>query len=323
MWDHSRDLLHMINTFQSAMPAPIVGVAHSIGAAQLVTLSHFHPRLFSALVLIEPTIDDKQRFPGSMNHIRAAQMRNMIAREDHFDSLEEARTRLLNSKSYATWDPRCRERLAKHHLIAASSAADEKAGVPATSKAAELGLMMLPNLANVGKEGLQNMTPDERYTIPNFEPDTEPRYPLYSRFELKEVWLHLYGLRPPALFLLGSKSPVQAREMAEARIRDTGTSVGGSGGVQHGMVKQSWIHGGTHTVPFEKPAEVAAEASAFLETMLLKWRREEERFFTEWGRLPAEKKRAVDPEHVEAILAWRPEAPKRGAAGGGGDAAKL
>lgn len=33
--DHSRDLLHMINTFRDQMPQPIVGVGHSMGAGQL------------------------------------------------------------------------------------------------------------------------------------------------------------------------------------------------------------------------------------------------------------------------------------------------
>ena len=34
-FDHSRDLLHLVNTFRAAMPQPIVGIAHSMGAAQL------------------------------------------------------------------------------------------------------------------------------------------------------------------------------------------------------------------------------------------------------------------------------------------------
>jgi hypothetical protein len=34
-FDHSRDLLHMINNFRGEMPRPIVGIAHSMGACQL------------------------------------------------------------------------------------------------------------------------------------------------------------------------------------------------------------------------------------------------------------------------------------------------
>ena len=34
-FDHSRDLLHMINLFRSEMPRPIVGIGHSLGAAEM------------------------------------------------------------------------------------------------------------------------------------------------------------------------------------------------------------------------------------------------------------------------------------------------
>ena len=34
-FDHSRDLLHMVNTFRHEMPEPIIGIGHSMGALQL------------------------------------------------------------------------------------------------------------------------------------------------------------------------------------------------------------------------------------------------------------------------------------------------
>lgn len=38
-YDHSRDLLHMVNHFREEMPRPLIGVAHSMGCAQLYVLS--------------------------------------------------------------------------------------------------------------------------------------------------------------------------------------------------------------------------------------------------------------------------------------------
>lgn len=32
-YDHSRDILHMVNHFRDEMPRPLIGVAHSIGCA--------------------------------------------------------------------------------------------------------------------------------------------------------------------------------------------------------------------------------------------------------------------------------------------------
>ena len=34
-WDHSRDLLHLINVFSDQMPRPIVGLGHSLGGTQM------------------------------------------------------------------------------------------------------------------------------------------------------------------------------------------------------------------------------------------------------------------------------------------------
>lgn len=36
-FDHSRDLLCMVNRFWDRMPRPIIGIAHSMGSAQLYT----------------------------------------------------------------------------------------------------------------------------------------------------------------------------------------------------------------------------------------------------------------------------------------------
>lgn len=35
MFDHSRDLLHMVNHFRDEIQQPIVGVGHSIGCTQM------------------------------------------------------------------------------------------------------------------------------------------------------------------------------------------------------------------------------------------------------------------------------------------------
>ena len=51
-WSHSRDLMHMINTFRSETLQPIVGIGHSLGASQLAMLSLYNPALFTTLILL-------------------------------------------------------------------------------------------------------------------------------------------------------------------------------------------------------------------------------------------------------------------------------
>ena len=41
-FDHSRDLLVMVNHFADQMPRPIIGVAHSMGCAQMYVSSMCH-----------------------------------------------------------------------------------------------------------------------------------------------------------------------------------------------------------------------------------------------------------------------------------------
>ncbi|MCJ1476314.1 hypothetical protein MMC13_004980 [Lambiella insularis] len=55
-FDHSRDLLYMINLFRDEMARPMVGVGHRLGGTVLVNLAIIHPRLFSTLVLFDPVI---------------------------------------------------------------------------------------------------------------------------------------------------------------------------------------------------------------------------------------------------------------------------
>lgn len=56
LFDYSRDLLRMVDVFRRDMPLPIVGIGHSVGAAQLVALAQMNPRLFTNLVLLDPQL---------------------------------------------------------------------------------------------------------------------------------------------------------------------------------------------------------------------------------------------------------------------------
>ncbi|KAM3065346.1 hypothetical protein ACMFMG_011530 [Clarireedia jacksonii] len=55
-FDHSRDLLAMVNHFKKQTPRPIVGLGHSMGGCQIAHMSILHPNLFHSLILIEPAI---------------------------------------------------------------------------------------------------------------------------------------------------------------------------------------------------------------------------------------------------------------------------
>ena len=113
--DHARDLLHMTNVFRAQMPRPIVGVGHSFGGNILVHLGLMHPRLLSALVMIDPVLTRTIR-AGPLYGF--ATMRASAGRRDLWPTRADAERSVRRNPFYATWDPRAVDRLVRVDEIA-------------------------------------------------------------------------------------------------------------------------------------------------------------------------------------------------------------
>jgi pimeloyl-ACP methyl ester carboxylesterase len=119
--DHSRDIIHLANTFAEQLPPPIFGMGHSFGGHSVYVFSAlqfrriydsnccsraraslYHPSLFTSLVLIDPVIEETtQTEPGP-----AA---SSIRRIDTWPSRAEAESYFRSRPFYQKWDPRCLE----------------------------------------------------------------------------------------------------------------------------------------------------------------------------------------------------------------------
>lgn len=106
--DHARDLLHLTNVFRTQMPRPLIGIGHSFGGNIIVNLSLIHPRLFTALVMIDPVITRNIKV-GPLYGF--ATMRASAGRRDLWPSRDEAEKGVRRNKFYSTWDPRAVDRL--------------------------------------------------------------------------------------------------------------------------------------------------------------------------------------------------------------------
>src|SRR5437868_5724178 len=63
-WDDTaRDILHLANTFQAEMPPPIVAMGQSWGGYPVLKAALLHPRLFAAIVALEPWVGN-----GGLHH---------------------------------------------------------------------------------------------------------------------------------------------------------------------------------------------------------------------------------------------------------------
>ncbi|KAJ5212047.1 toxin biosynthesis protein [Penicillium cinerascens] len=252
-YDHSRDLLHMVNHFRDEFPRPIIGVGHSMGCAQLVQLSIIHPRLLSTLILFEPVI-----FDTSFGDFNTAKF--VARRQDLWESREKAEATLR--KIQRTWDPRVVEKYLQFGLRPVPTRLYNQQSDPNLSSSAvtltttrhqESWSYTLPNL-EPESAGL------DRLLLPDWDPEQE-RPLSFSRPECLASMRNLPFVRPSVLWVFASRSYVSAPEAQDAKMRVTGTGVGGSGGAAKGMVEKVVLDS-SHVVVFEqidKCAEVATD----------------------------------------------------------------
>ncbi|KAL8798708.1 MAG: hypothetical protein Q9200_007715, partial [Gallowayella weberi] len=103
-YDSSRDLFQMINHFQEHMPPPIIGIGQSWGAVTISTLAVWHPRLFSAIISMEPMFglayqaNVKDEDNVNMQIKRKTSL--FVHRKDTWPSREAARKHLLANPYY-------------------------------------------------------------------------------------------------------------------------------------------------------------------------------------------------------------------------------
>lgn len=258
-FDASRDLLQMINHFQELMPPPLYGIGHSLGGVPLLSLSVFHPRLLTGLVLFEPTVAttsairkiDRTNKGIDRSHRATA----MLKRKDIWPSLQKARERLRATPHYGPFDPRVFELVMKYDLRPAPSERCDEVGSSdavtlTTPKSMEVGSMMRPDPPLAGypeAADFRNRPEDMDTTVING----------FYRGEVVQVYRDLPYILPSILLVWGSRSfggTNYAKEIA-GRV---GIGYGGNGGLASGRVHVKTVDNGGHNIPLDTPG-VAAE----------------------------------------------------------------
>ncbi|TVY75858.1 Abhydrolase domain-containing protein mpaH [Lachnellula suecica] len=268
-FDHSRDLLHMTNHFRDSMPQPIMGVAHSMGSAQLVHLSMLHSRLFHSLALIEPVIQDAApqgpnvAFPSSY-------------RPDFWPSRDDAEAATRKAKYFRSWDPRVFKKFLGFGLRPTPTAIypgpEHEGGVTlATTKHQEAWSYIRPNFSPMAANREDR---SERLQAPDLS--SEDRTHLFTKPEMYLTNQSLPHVRPHVLWIFGEKSPINTPGGRDDKLKRTGTGVGGNGGASAGQVEAITLPDGQHMLPLEKTPEVAELLATWLEKQLRDYREVEE-----------------------------------------------
>ncbi|KUI52990.1 Peroxisomal membrane protein LPX1 [Cytospora mali] len=310
--DHARDLLHLTNVFRSQMPRPIVGIAHSFGGNIIVNLSLIHPRLFSALVMIDPVLTRNHKV-GPLYGF--ATMRASSTRRDLWPSREDAERSIRRNKFYSAWDPRAVDRLVKFGFRECPTRLypDKKSGEVTLTSTKHMECFTYYRPTHLGprdpKTGKRTF---DRSLIPDATDDVDnyPNFPFYQP-PTPAAAGRLPELRPSVLWVAGETSDVCPPETRKEKMELTGYGAGGSGGAKAGRVKELVVEGTGHLVAMEKPGVVASNAAGFIRGEVDRWRKEEEAYRQWADNVDDRMKSVMDDEFLALIKSVGPEANKR------------
>ncbi|PYI09829.1 alpha/beta-hydrolase [Aspergillus sclerotiicarbonarius CBS 121057] len=293
-FDHSRDLLYMINQFKADMPRPLMGVAHSLGAGQLLHLSLIHPRLFNSLVLLEPVVE--KDFPAGRG---PSFMKLAISKKDVWRSQAEAAVHF--KKFHKRWDPRTLDLWLQYGLKKLHPETDDSdsAVTLVTSKYQEVAQYARPNFLNKQPLDLESNPDLDTPHDASFHPDVlgppEVVFPFY-RAEASILWRVLKHIRPSVLYVYGGESPVSTPDRRAYKLQNTGAGIGGSGGYKNGRVKEVVSPHASHQLPFEDVTGVAKATAEWLKQETAKWKEEEERIQKGWLELTTKERTTFSDE---------------------------
>lgn len=281
----------MVNHFR--MPRPLVGIGHSFGAAALTKLALFHPRLFSALVLVDPVISthnleqrDTYLQPPAMS----------AKRRDVWPSREEAAASFQKSKFYQSWDPRAFDRWVAYGLSDLAPGTDSREVTLTTTKHQEVFTFARMSYDAVSKDGKTILDKDR---IPDMDLRHGPMVPIY-RPEPGLVFEQLQQLRPWVMWVFGGKSYMSMKFQRDAKTAATGVGIGGNGGMAAGRVEAVVGEDWGHLIPLEAPGFVAHAAAGYAADAVNRWEAEE-RDYEAWTRKSMAEKSQIRQEALDEM----------------------
>ena len=272
-----------------------------------------HPRLLHTLVLLDPVI---QRQTTQLDGFSLRDNKRIIAkttqlsthRRDIWPSRKAAAEGFKRSPFYQAWDPRVLDRWVEYGLRDLPTPIhplDEKPvdakNPPVTLRTTlhqEVFTFSRPNYNHVPGSG----KPVNRVTHPDLDENHRDSYPFY-RPEPARIFAQLPHLRPSVLYVFAGKSDMCMPDMRADKLANTGTGLGGSGGVVAGRVRDVFLEDFGHLLAQEAVNECADAAVCWLAPELRRWKDEEESFRFVWNKKTKLEKQTVDAEWLKNVPA--------------------
>lgn len=310
------------------MPRPIVGIGHSFGGNIIVNLSLIHPRLLSALVIIDPVLTRADVHGGPLRGFTST-VGASSRRRDLWPSRAEAERGVRRNAFYKAWDPRVVDKLVQFGFRDCPTALypdkggdkDDDGDENGRGRGREVTLTTTkhmecftyyrpthlgPRDPETGKRALdRSLIPDATDYV-----DEYPWFPFYQPLTPLTAG-RLPELRPGVLWVAGEDSSVCPPVARKEKMDLTGYGVGGSGGARAGRVKELVVEGTGHLVAMEKPGVVASNAAGFIRGEVGRWRKEEEDYRRWVDGVDDRQKAIMDEEFLALANSVGPEANRR------------
>ncbi|KAJ6134413.1 hypothetical protein N7523_000735 [Penicillium sp. IBT 18751x] len=297
-YDHSRDLMDVINHFRDKMARPIIGLGHSFGCNQLFCMSIWHPTLFHSLAFIEPGIDPLYGMGTTIGWANA-----ILKFKNVYPTRKEAEAQLFRLHNAKNWERSVSERFREYGVYKRKGEDGEKWAIT-TPKDQLVALIGRINAKGVGRGpgGIADVTLADRESVPDADPEGQ-QWGVFYRPELKKAWDMLPNMRPWALYVGGNNSPAFGSvKIREERLRLTGIGVGGNGGVRLGAVKQVVIEDGEHTMTFDHNLyKVAGYVADFLATESKRWVEGPLKRHNEWLQKSLTERQSIGRDYIDAL----------------------
>jgi len=258
------------------MTRPLIGIAHSMGCAQLINLSIMHPRILSALILYEPIIINLTNRDGTPNPAATS-----TTRRDIWDSRSKAEATFR--KAFKSWDPRALEAYLKYGLREVPTALYNSTIDP-TIPATAVTLTTTKHQEAWSYTQANFETKDaglDRLLLPDWDQNNDVNY-LINRTECSITMRNLPHLRPNVLYIFGGKSPMSSAKAQDEKMETTGSGIGGSGGVAEGKVEKAILPESGHLLVFEDVKECAIVSAEWTMSWFRQWLKDE-KFLREYG----------------------------------------
>ncbi|PVH81564.1 alpha/beta-hydrolase [Cadophora sp. DSE1049] len=274
-FDHTRDILHMVNHFRSSIVQPILGIGHSIGASQLAMASVFHPTLFAGLVLMDPIL-----VPDAKTAMAERLAGFAVRRPNEWRTRQEAER--YAKVAWKDWDARARRAWNKYALEPVD--AKQPMGRTRLTWGRDQEVSSYLQFGHVFPSVAEQEEEDARTGKGRMTQWGNGKGLIFVKGPV-QMWKFLPMMSTRVLILCGEKPGAALSEMREVWKEKIGSdAMFGRRGMER-RVDIETVEGTGHLLPMEEPGACAERTAVWIREELMGWKERDMEPTKKWRAL--------------------------------------